>query len=171
MTLFHDRFVELYDLHFARVRRFLDRLSGDSGLAADIAQDTFVRLYRRGAEPDEPAAWLITVALNLLRNSRTTAARRQRLLSVARGEATVADPVQPPDDAVESAEARGLVRTALAQLSERDRQLLLLRSEGYRYHELAAALSLNPASVGVLLARAKRAFRAAYEGGERRHAP
>lgn len=151
-------------MHFARVRRFLDRLSGDPALAADIAQDAFVRLYRRGSSPDEPAAWLITVALNLLRNSRSTAARRQRLLSTARAEATLADGARGPDELAESADLRRRVWAALERVPERDRQLLLLRSEGYRYHELAAALSLNPASVGVLLTRAKRAFRAAYDG-------
>lgn len=150
-------------MHFPRVRRFLDRLSGDPVLAADIAQDAFVRLYRRGSPPDEPAAWLITVALNLLRNSRATESRRRRLLGAARGDAMVGDPSPPPDEAMESAETRRRVRAALGRLPERDRELLLLRAEGYRYHELAAVLSLNAASVGVLLARAKRAFRAAYE--------
>lgn len=159
---FHDRFVELYHLHFSRVHRFLDRLSGDAALAADIAQEAFVRLYRRGAEPEEPAAWLITVALNLLRNARSTASRRRRLLSWVRGEATLADPAESPDTALDSADTKGRVRAALARLPERDRQLLLLRAEGYRYQELAAALDLHAASVGTLIARAKRAFRAAY---------
>jgi RNA polymerase sigma factor (sigma-70 family) len=163
VTPFHDRFVELYDMHFPRVWRFLDRLSGDPALASDIAQDTFVRLYRRGAPPDEPIAWLITVALNLLRNRRSTEQRRHRLMSVVRSEATLADPSRGADETVEAADTRGRVRAALARVSERERQLLLLRAEGYRYHELAAALALNPASVGALLARAKRAFRAAYE--------
>ena len=156
-------------MHFQTVRRFLDRLSGDPVLAGDIAQDTFVRLYRRGSPPDDPAAWLITVALNLLRNSRSTSARRTRLLSRVRGEATIGDPVDAPDAAVESADQRARVRAALERLPEREQQLLLLRSEGYRYEELATALGLNPASVGVLLARAKRAFRAAYQ--ERGDAP
>lgn len=163
MTRFDDRFVELYNTHFPKVRRFLDRLSGDPVLAADIAQDAFVRLFRRGSPPDEPGAWLITVALNLLRNNRSTSTRRQRLLSSVRGEATVADPFVAPDEALEQSEQRQRVRAALERLPERDQHLLMLRSEGYRYHELAAALHLNSASVGVLLARAKRAFRAALE--------
>jgi RNA polymerase sigma-70 factor, ECF subfamily len=163
VTPFHDRFVELYDMHFPRVWRFLDRLSGDPALASDITQDTFVRLYQRGAPPDEPIAWLITVALNLLRNRRSTEQRRQRLMSVVRSEATLADPARAADETVDAADTQGRVRAALARVSERERQLLLLRAEGYRYHELAAALALNPASVGALLARAKRAFRAAYE--------
>jgi len=160
---FHDQFVDLYDTHFARVFRCLDRLSGDPALAADLAQETFVRLYKRGSAPDEPAAWLITVALNLLRNAKSTEARRFRLLTPARGAAALADPPADPGETLEAAEAGTRVRAALARLDERDRQLLMLRAEGYRYHELAAALGLNSASVGVLLARAKRAFRAFYE--------
>lgn len=48
-------------------------------------------------------------------------------------------------------------------MTERDQQLLLLRAEGYSYRDIAVALELNEASVGVLLARAKRAFREKYE--------
>jgi RNA polymerase sigma-70 factor (ECF subfamily) len=153
----------LYETHFPRLFRYLDRLSGDAALAADLTQETFVRLYGRAAPPDDPAAWLITVAMNLLRNAKSTAARRIRLLGAARGEATLADPPPEPGAAVDSADLSRRVRAALAQLPERDRHLLLLRAEGYRYRELAAVLELNAASVGVLLARAKRAFRAAYE--------
>jgi RNA polymerase sigma-70 factor (ECF subfamily) len=60
------------------------------------------------------------------------------------------------------------VRSALDRLSPRDQELLLLRAEGYSYRDLADVLSLNEASVGTLLARAKRAFETAYE--EAKHA-
>jgi RNA polymerase sigma-70 factor (ECF subfamily) len=160
---FDDHFVELYDTHFARVFRCLDRLSGDPALAADLAQEAFVRLYKRGSAPDEPAAWLVTVALNLLRNAKSTEARRARLLTPTRSAAALADPPADPVETMEAAEAAMRVRAALARLAERDRQLLVLRSEGYRYRELATALGLNAGSVGVLLTRAKRAFRTAYE--------
>jgi RNA polymerase sigma-70 factor (ECF subfamily) len=48
-------------------------------------------------------------------------------------------------------------------MPERERQMLLLRAEGYSYKDIAEALSLQETSVGVLLARAKRAFLAVYE--------
>jgi RNA polymerase sigma factor (sigma-70 family) len=56
-------------------------------------------------------------------------------------------------------------RTALDSLPLRDRQLLLLRYEGYSYRELASALDLTETSVGTLLARAKDAFRRALRRG------
>lgn len=160
---FHERFTELFESHYARLHRFLHRLAGDPDLAADLAQGAFVRLYRRGSLPDAPEAWLITVAMNLLRNDRTTHRRRLRLLTPARGEAALGDPPPAPDQAAEAGEIRRRVRHALDRLAERERALLLLHAEGYRYRDIAAALGLREASVGTLLARARRAFRELYE--------
>lgn len=161
-TTFHDRFVELFDAHFQRLYRYLDRLSGDPDLAADVVQEAFVRLYRRGTMPDAPEGWLITVAMNLFRSARSTRSRRRRLLTPIRGESAHADPSLSPEDEAIAADERGRVRAALDQLSDRDRQLLLLQAEGYGYRDIASALELNSASVGVFLARARRAFRENY---------
>ena len=46
------------------------------------------------------------------------------------------------------------MRRALGSLPERDQQMLLLRAEGYSYHDIASALGLNESSIGTLLARA-----------------
>ena len=40
--------------------------------------------------------------------------------------------------------------------------LVLLRSHGLSYHEVAESLGLNPTSVGTLLRRARQAFRKEY---------
>jgi RNA polymerase sigma factor (sigma-70 family) len=166
---FRDRVVELFHRHFHRLVRYLDRLSGDPELAADLAQEAFIKLHQRGSLPDHPEAWLITVAMNQFRNVRSTSARRRRLLTAARVEDSLGDPSPDPAQAVEAADERDRVRAAIDRLSERDRQILLLRAEGYGYRDLAAVLDLQEASIGTFLARAKRAFRDAYEGGS--HAP
>jgi RNA polymerase sigma factor (sigma-70 family) len=160
---FHDHFVELFNAHFHRIFRYLDRLSGDPELAADLAQEAFLRLYRRGSAPDAPEPWLITVATNLFRNARSTRTRRLHLLAATRGEDLLADPPPSPAQAADAAESHRRVRAAIDGLPERERLMLLLRAEGYSYRDIAAALDLNEASVGTLLARAKRAFREIYE--------
>jgi len=160
---FRAEVAKLFNGHFSRLHRFLNRLSGDPELAADLAQETFVRLYRRGALPDAPEAWLITVAMNLLRNAQAGHTRRRRLLTVTRGERAHSDRPPMPDEGVESADARRRVRRVLDSMPERDRYLLLLRAEGYSYRDIARTLELNEGSVGVLLARAKRSFRERYE--------
>jgi RNA polymerase sigma factor (sigma-70 family) len=101
--------------------------------------------------------------MNLLRNAKSTERRRRQLLTPARGEQVHGDPPPAPDQAMTGADVRRRVRTALDQVPERERRMLLLRAEGYSYRDIATALELNVASVGVLLARAKRAFRDTYE--------
>ena len=162
-TPFHESFVALFDAHFQRLYRYLDRVSGDPELAADLAQEAFIKLYRRGSLPDLPEAWLITVAMNLFRNARSSRTRRRRLLTVSRGEGAHSDPPPSPEEATVAADARRQVRLAVDRLPDRERDILLLRAEGYSYREIATALDLNAASVGTLLARAVRAFRESYE--------
>lgn len=158
---FDDAFVRLFDEEYPRLFRYLDRISADPDLAADLAQEAFIRLYRRGAMPDRPGVWLITVAMNLFRNVRSTSARRRRLLTAGRAEDTPADTQVLP--AQQEGDLSARVRQALSVLPFREQQMLVLRADGYSYRDIAAALSLNESSVGTLLARAKRAFRAAYK--------
>lgn len=160
---FHDRFVGLFNAHFHRIYRYLDRLSGEPELAADVVQQAFVKLYGRGSLPDAPEAWLISVAMNLFRNEQAARSRRRRLLTPARGESAHSDPPPSPEQAAASEDSRRRVRSALDRLPERERRMLLLRAEGYSYRDIAAVLDLNEASVGVLLMRARSAFRTIYE--------
>jgi RNA polymerase sigma factor (sigma-70 family) len=158
---FRDDFTRVLDAHFHRLFRYLDRLSGDPDLAADLTQEAFVKLYARGSLPDEPGAWLAAVASNLFRNAHGTRKRRHQILR------TVPEAARFGDRAVEPAahiEIGRDVRRTLDAMPERERELLLLHAEGYGYREIAAVLGLNETSVGTLLARAKRSFRERYEG-------
>lgn len=150
----------LFREHSGRVYRVLQRLSGESELAADLTQEAFLRLYQRGSQPDAPEAWLITVGLNLLRNAKSMQTRRARLLA-ADDDARKFEPARQTE---ESSDDERRVRQVLGELPERDQQLLLLRAEGYSYRDMASALELNEASIGTLLARAKQEFRTRYEG-------
>lgn len=162
-------FVGVFDDAYAPLHRYLNRLCGDADLASDLAQEAFVRLYRRGALPDDPRAWLVTVATNLFRNARSLRANRARLLTLRRGLRVHSDPAPSPHERSEAVEARARVRAALDRLKERDRCLLLLAAEGYGYRETAGVLGVREGSVGTLLRRAREAFRRAYE--ERADAP
>jgi RNA polymerase sigma factor (sigma-70 family) len=156
---FDEAFVVLFKRELPRLFRYLDRLSGEPDLATDLAQEAFIRLYRRGVMPERPEVWLVTVALNLFRNTRSTSSRRLRLLN------RWSDPVPEAEPSLGAGESERAepVRAALRQLPQRDREMLLLRAEGYSYRDIASALKLHEASIGTLLARAKRSFRQVYE--------
>lgn len=155
---FDAAFDRLFAEHHARLYAYLLRVCDDGDLAADLAQEAFVRLYRRGGVPDSCGAWLVSVANNLLRNATRQSARRRQLLATAE---PVAAHVAIGEQLVQHEERRRIL-AVLAGLKPRDRELLALLAAGYRYREMAEALDLPEASVGTLLARAKRAFRAHY---------
>lgn len=152
-------FEAAYDSHWVPLFRYVDRMVGDSDLAADVAQESFIRLLDQEIPDDEVRRWLFTVATNLVRDEARMAARRRRLLAQRYEQSDLTnEPMDLPDRAVMRSERVAAVRAALAQLPARDRQLLLMREEGFRYAEIAQAIEVAPGSVGTLLARALRRF-------------
>ncbi len=151
----------VYERNHQSLWRYVHRLLGDPDATDDVVQETFVRLLSRPDLDGEPARlWLFTVATNLVRDRGRMSSRRARLLSTA---AIEPDPVAPPDRDVERAEKVRAVRRALEQIPERDRQLLMMREEGFRYHEIAQVVGVAPGSVGTLIARAIKRFMEVYE--------
>ena len=143
------------------------RLLGERAEAEDVVQEAFVKLADDPilARPDaEVAAWLRRVVLNLgtnrLRDRRRATDREERAGRL--GAALVNGEDEGPARAAVRREAREQVRSALAELPERHRACLLLRHAGHSYAEIAATLGIAVGSVGVLLARAERAFRERY---------
>jgi RNA polymerase sigma factor (sigma-70 family) len=158
-----------YDALFHRLHpalyRYLYRLTGDADTADDIAQETFVRLLRQSMPESEVRPWLFTVATNLVRDGVRKAGRRQRLLTAER---FMPASVPRPDEAADRAEQVELVRRALARIPLRDRQLLLMREEGFSYEEMARAAGVAPGSVGTLLGRALKRFAQVYQAQQGR---
>jgi RNA polymerase sigma-70 factor (ECF subfamily) len=143
--------------------RYLHRMTGDADAADDMAQEAFVRLLGRNLPEDEARLWLFTVATNLFRDGARTSKRRERLLSVTPWTPSA---LPAPDDALERSRTIDRVRRALDKLAPRDRQMLLMREEGFRYDEIAQVAGVAPGSVGTLLARAARRFAAVYDARE-----
>jgi RNA polymerase sigma factor (sigma-70 family) len=163
-----NRFDGLFERLYTPLFGLAYRVLGDRSEVEEVLQETFLRLA--GSEvldrPDEEvAAWLRRVCLNRSfnrardgRRAREGVERAVRLESA--GEPADGDPA----GVVLRREERDEVRRVLAGLSERQRGCLLLRHSGYSYAEIGATLGIALGSVGVLLARAERAFREGYTG-------
>lgn len=151
--------------HYQRVYGVLFQLMGDRAEAEDLTVETFWRLWDRAPRREwNLAGWLYRVALRLGYNALRARRRRARYEIEAGSQALETSAPPGPEQAAEAAEERSRVRAALGQLPERDAQLLLLRTAGLSYKELAAALKLAPGSIGVLLSRAEAAFERVYDG-------
>jgi RNA polymerase sigma-70 factor (ECF subfamily) len=111
--------------------------------ALDLSQDAFARAFhaRRTIDPDRPFfAWYYTIlrrlCLNWRRNRRT---ERMRLDEAGPWlESLAASSTVPPDRLAAQNEARRRVACALAQLSDDEREALVLKEfEGLKYREIA----------------------------------
>jgi RNA polymerase sigma-70 factor, ECF subfamily len=152
-------FEAFFHAHYQRTARVIARLVGDHSRAEDLAAEAFWKLWRTPrAHGGNAGGWLYRTAVRLGLNELRSGRRRERY------EAMAGDPpdLLTPEEEHAAAEEREQVRQILAALSDRQAELLILRSSGLTYDELAAALSLNPASVGTLISRAQQAFRKEY---------
>lgn len=146
--------VRLFDDHHSTLYRYLVRLCGEPDLAADGAQEAFVRALDRPPRNGVARAWLYAVATNYVLDHRRTGSRRQRLQAGAADRAPMADPPPDPHARVESYDRHDAVRRALDCLSEKERIALLMREEGFSHREIAEAVGTTTGSVGTLVARA-----------------
>ena len=144
---------------YPALHRFALRLSGDPDVADDLVQEGFSRLLEQDLPLEEAKPWLYVVVANLFRDRVRNRERRGRLLA-AQGPAT--ELVESPEISLERGERIARVRRALDELSERDRRMLLMREEGFKYKEIAEALGVQASSVGALVARALKRFARVY---------
>ncbi|MBC7223230.1 MAG: sigma-70 family RNA polymerase sigma factor [Anaerolineae bacterium] len=157
-------FEAIFLSHYEAIYRHLFRLLGSPQEAEDLAQETFLRLYRQEFAPGRDhnvRAWLYRVATRLAYNALRAQRARDRREQAAAHRLLSAQAADPAEEALRRDEAE-TVRKVLLGLRPRDAQLLLLRYAGLKYREVAEVLGVAPGSVGTLLARAEAAFEQAY---------
>ena len=144
-----DALVALYDQYAGAVYATARRLTNDRGLAEDVVQETFLALWNR-ADQFDPAvgslpAWLLTIARNRTIDRLRAIGRRPPVVPVsdvampdegdlATLERLVAGgtvvgagrPVIGPAAILEDAEVRTSLASALAELPEVERTVLVL---------------------------------------------
>ncbi len=152
----------VYRETYADLVRFLHRKVWDADRACDLAQEVFVRALEH--DSDRPRAFVFTIAANLARDEARSAAVRKRHLELVTSE-DIAHSATPEDE-LERHEEHQAVRAALARLSERDREVLLLWDAGLDYDEIAAQTGLARGAVGTTLTRARRRLIEAHEAME-----
>lgn len=146
----------IFRTHYVSLARVIAKVVRDPARAEELAVEVCLKwTASRKAEGENGERWLYRAAvqagLNELRHL-TRRSRYERLVSLVRESPT-------PQELLVARQQQERVRILLAAIEPRQAELLVLRSQGFSYEELAATLSLNPASVGKLLSRAQQAFR------------
>ena len=150
----------IFRAEYRRIARVLARVTRDPARAEELAVEVFLKWERTPRAHGEHArGWLYRTAVRTgLKELRaeTRRARYERLFVwVPQGRSESGS----PESLHAESEGQRQVRRVLSGLPRRQAALLVLRSEGLSYSDLAAAIGVGPGSVGTLLARAQRAFR------------
>jgi len=149
----------IFRAQYERIARVIAGVIRDPARAEELAVEVFLKWSRNPqAQGDKAVGWLYRAAVRAGLDELRRQARRgkyESLLGFIRGSPT-------PEEVRAAKEEQEKVRLVLRAIQSRQAELLLLRSQGLSYDELASALDLNPASVGTLLSRAQQAFRKEY---------
>ena len=148
----------LYTQHVDLVYRTVRGMVGSDADAEDVTQDTMLTvLTSLGSYLPRPDArfstWVTTIAINTLR--RRFRRRRPELTASGDLPDMPAD-VEDPGGNLDRARQRWALLTALAELPERERQIMSLRyGAELNASEVAASLAIEPASVRKILERTR----------------
>lgn len=122
----------IYKAYGSLVLAVILRLTRDRAEAEELVQETFLEAWRRAAhyQPERAnvAGWLVTIARSRTIDRLRSRGTVERTLEVERRD--VAEPVTAPDELVDGARARAVVRAELASLPAEQRQLLELAWDG-----------------------------------------
>jgi RNA polymerase sigma-70 factor, ECF subfamily len=158
-----ERFELLYRSSRDDIFAYVATLLNDRAAAEDITAIAFERAYRRRMTFDrrrgEERAWLFGIARNAALDELR---RRKRLAALTIDPEDVSE--AEDDDGAEVALRRTAVRTALAELAPRDREVIALKFHaGLRNAELAKVLGVSETAAGTLLYRAMEKLRKACD--------
>ncbi|MCY4628014.1 MAG: sigma-70 family RNA polymerase sigma factor, partial [Acidobacteria bacterium] len=151
-----DAFEPLVQRYERRLFGYFVNLVEDPAAAADLAQETFVRVYRAAGRYQETGkfeSWLFRIASNLVRSRQRRPDQRRPHLPLEEAPAGARELAATgrearPDEATWRAEVRDALQQALPRLPLVFREAVLLRDvEGRSYREIAEMLGVEEGTV------------------------
>ena len=165
---------DLMERHGQLVFHYLIRLLHDEADAADLAQETFVRVYQNRSKFDPQqkfSTWLFTIASNLARDRLRWRHRHPQVSLDAENQETggslqdvLAESGPSPGESLDAAERADTVREAVLALTEDLRvPLVLAEYEGRSQSEIALILHCSVKAVEMRIYRARQQLRRRLE--------
>ena len=147
-----DAFAGFYQRSAPGLRAYLVRVSGNTALADDLMQESYLR-FLCATQPEGGEVnyrrYLFRIATNLLRDHW----RRPRAECMD----DVPERFLAVHDGMAQIDSQAILDPAMARMRPRERQLLwLAHAEGYSHREIAEITGLNAAGIRLLLFRARR---------------
>lgn len=165
-----EAFGQIYDRYVGTVYRYLYVRTGNREVAQDLTSETFLRALRRIEsftwQGRDIAAWFITIARNLVIDTRKSAAYRLEVTTADLLGIQEADDAETPEAAVIRGDREARLVEALRQLTPDQAECVVLRfMEGLSVAECAQVLGRRENAVKQLQLRAIRALRKELDRG------
>ena len=152
-----EKLAILFERHQFPLFNFFLRLTGNRAASEDLVQDVFMRILKYRATyqgEDKFTVWLYKIARNAhidhLRKRKDAVALDQQIVEPA-------SPLPGPADRTEREEEAALIAKAMAELSPRKQEILVLsRFQNLKYEEIAAVMKCEVGTVKVRVYRALR---------------
>jgi RNA polymerase sigma-70 factor (ECF subfamily) len=152
-------FEAVFRAEYVRVSKVIARVVRDPARAEELAAEVFWKLSRTPkAQGPNAGGWLYRTATRMGLDELRKRLRREKYEALF----DWIPIMRTPEEIHFENEDQRCVRAILSRMKENQAQLLILRSEGFIYEEIAGALHLNAASIGTLLRRAEEVFRTEY---------
>lgn len=159
----------IFEQYKEKIFRLIYRLTNSYEEAEDITADVFVAAYKSYANfqgKSEVYSWLYRIALNHCTNNLIRDKRRKKMI-VLLNDPTKEDVISIDDELVKK-EKEGWVREIINNLSEKYRNVIILREmEGLNYEKIANILNISKQTIGIRLLRGRMMLKKRLGGKKR----
>jgi RNA polymerase sigma factor (sigma-70 family) len=160
-----ERLAILFERHHVSLFNYFLRLTGNRAVAEDLVQEVFTRIlkYRSTYQgEDKFVVWMFKIA----RNAHIDLLRRQKpAFSLDEQFEEPRDSALAPEERLEREEDAALVARALARLSPRKQEIIVLsRFQNMKYREIADLLECPVGTVKAMVHRAIQELGEIYTG-------
>jgi len=156
--LTYKEFQEIFDTYFKPIRNFIYFKVGESAIAEDIAQDTFIKLWetRKAINMKTVKSYLYTIAGNLTINYL----KRNQLKYKFHNQLSTRADKNNPEFILEMKEYEKVLNEVLASIPDGSREVFLMnRIEGMKYKEIAENLGLSVKAIEKRISKALEIIR------------
>jgi RNA polymerase sigma-70 factor (ECF subfamily) len=144
--LTQEEFKSLFEIHFAGVRKYVFYRSGNTDVATDIAQETFLKIWEKQhvVQPEKVKGLLYKIAGDLFVSHFRKEKRSFRFFN----HYVFDEAGQSPEEILAFEQLKGNYKKALETLPEKQRTVFLMsRAENLKYHEIAEMLGISVKAV------------------------
>lgn len=157
-ALTDQEYRQFFEELYVPVRNYLYFKVGDNGVAEDIAQDTFIKLWQNRGKIDKRTvkSYLYTIAGNLAINHL----KRQQLHYKFQNQSVMGTDIKSPEYTLQMKEYEEQLNQALSAIPEGPREVFLMnRLEDLKYREIAERLGLSVKAVEKRMSKALQLIR------------